>query len=94
MYIYIRCVARGGGGARFKYLEGLFTEFTWGVQGTVSSLGIRFTLTVLLLLFIPVAAKVDFEVSRIDPIASLPLLVDHFGPIRDTIESNKILRTN
>ena len=30
-------------------------------------------------------ATVGFMVSRIGPIAPSPLLVDHFGPIRDTI---------
>ena len=31
------------------------------------------------------AATVDFMVPRIDPIAPLLLLVDHFGPTFDTI---------
>ena len=30
---------------------------------------------------------VDFMVPRIGPITPLLLLVDHFGPIRDTMES-------
>ena len=34
-----------------------------------------------------VAATVDFMVSRICPIAPLLLLLDHYGPIRDTIKS-------
>ena len=40
--------------------------------------------------FIHVAALIDFMVSQIGPIALLLLLVDHFGPIRDTIESTVV----
>ena len=36
---------------------------------------------------ITVAATVDFSVSRIGPIVTLLLLVDHLGTIRDTIKS-------
>ena len=36
---------------------------------------------------IPLAATVDLMVSRIGPIALLLLLVEYFGPIRDTIKS-------
>ena len=59
-------------------LKGLLTDVT------VSSLRIRITLSSFDIL-IPVAATVDFMVSRIGHITLLLLLVDHFGPIRDAI---------
>ena len=40
-----------------------------------------------LIVSIPVAAAVDFMLSRIGQIAPLLLLVDRFVPIRDTIKS-------
>ena len=52
----------------------------------VSCLDIRFTFKLFPFL-IPVAAKVDYMVARIGPIAPLLFLVDHFGPIHDTIKS-------
>ena len=39
----------------------------------------------LFIITIPVAAMVDFMVSRIGPIDPCLLLVDHFGQKRDTI---------
>ena len=49
--------------------------------------GNPFTLSIFNFFFICVAATVDFMVSRISPFSPLLLLVDHFGPIRDTIRS-------
>ena len=44
------------------HLKGMLTDFTWGVHGTISSLGeVCFS--------IPVAIRVDFMVSQIGPIA-------------------------
>ena len=68
-------------------IKGLFTDFAWGVQGTVSSSRIRFTSKFGSIIFIPVAAAVDFMGLRISPIVSLLLLAGHFGPIRDAIKS-------
>ena len=67
-------------------LKGLFADFTCRVHGTVTRSEIRFTLSVLHV-SIPVAATVNFKVSRIGPIAPLLILVGHFGLIRDTIKS-------
>ena len=35
---------------------------------------------------VPVAVSVDLMVSKIGPIASLLLLIHHFGPFRETIK--------
>ena len=48
--------------------------------------GIRLTFNVVFSFL--VAAKVDLMVTWIGPITPLLLLVDHFGPIRDTVESS------
>ena len=73
------------------FLKGLFTDFTLGVHGTVSPL--RNTVCLLHFSFFSFDpydleyATIDFIVSRIGPITPLLLLLDHFGPIRDTIKS-------
>ena len=61
-------------------LKRLFTDFQRGSYGTVSTSGVR------LRVFHFFGATVDLMVLRIDPIAALRVLVDHFGPIRDTIK--------
>mgnify|MGYP001203604741 CR=1 FL=1 len=55
-----------------------------GVHGTVSSFGILHTVSVYFF-SISLAATVDLRVSRIGSIAQFLLLVEDFGPIRDTI---------
>ena len=70
-------------------IKGTVHRFTWGVHGTVSSLVIRFTLSVFHFT-ISVAATVDLMMSRIGPIAPLLLLVDYFGPICYTIKSTAV----
>ena len=59
-------------------------RFIMEVHGTVSSSGIRVTLKAFFIYCIPVAATFEFMVSRVGLIAALLLMVDHFGPIRDT----------
>ena len=56
---------------------GLFTDFIWVVHGTVSTSEIPANY---------------FIVSRIGPIAPLPLPLDHFGPNCDTIKSTVAAR--
>ena len=51
-------------------LKGLFADFTWGVHRTSSLSEIRVTLSVITF-FIPLAAMVDFIVSRNGPIVPL-----------------------
>ena len=53
----------------------------------LSSLVIRFTSIAVFLVFGPCVAMVCFMVSGSSPIDQLPLLVDGFGPIRNTIKS-------
>ena len=54
-----------------NHLKGLVTDFTWEVNGTASSSGIRFTLSGLHFPF-PVAATVDFMVWQRGPTVPLP----------------------
>ena len=65
-------------------IKGTGHRFIMEVHGTVTSSGIRFTLSVFHS-FYPCGRTFEFMVSRVGLIAALLLMVDHFGPIRDTI---------
>ena len=58
-----------------------------GVNGTVSSSGIVLTLSGFINHLVPVAAMIDFIMAMLGQITPILLLVDHFGPICDTIKS-------
>ena len=66
--------------------KGLFTDFVWGTYGTVSSLGIRVILSVFHF-SIPLAATIDFVVSRSGQKWSNSNNNSAIGPICDTIKS-------
>ena len=71
-------------------LKGLFTDFT--LRPTDPSPAQVYDLSYMALIFsIPVTASVNFMVSRNGQIATLLLLVNHFGPIRDIIKSTVAL---
>ena len=73
----------------WKGVKGIIQHFSMREGGsTEPSPSKEYCLIYFLFVFsIPVAAIVDFMVSRIGTIAPCPLHVDHFGPIRDTIKS-------
>ena len=83
-YRYLFCIS-------VPYLKGLFANFT---QGGIprNSFQLRNTVYFRYRIFsIPVVTTVDFTGSQIGPIAPFLLLLDHSGPIRDTINSTAVV---